>query len=87
MTQERWNSFSRQEQIGHIGSELLRANNFCDKEEISKNCIERALKLASLTLGDNKWKGKSRYLMLLYMELAKMYIGENKNYLQLFRSL
>jgi hypothetical protein len=25
--------------------------------------------------------------MLLYMELAKMYIGENKNYLQLFRSL
>jgi hypothetical protein len=52
-----------------------------------KHCMTTALNLAALTINDNKWKGKRRYLFLVYEELAKMYIGENKNYLQLFRSL
>ena len=87
MTQERWNTFTRQEQMGHISSEILRANDFRDNKDLVKHCMTTALNLAALTINDNKWKGKRRYLFLVYEELAKMYIGENKNYLQLFRSL
>jgi len=55
----RWFNFSLAEQLGNIGSEVLRASRQKDKD--SKSfwlAVERALELFDLTLSDGRWKGR-----------------------------
>lgn len=56
----RWHQLSLAEQLGNIGSEVLRASRQQGKDEKSFwRAVERALELFDLTLSDNRWKGRS----------------------------
>ncbi len=55
----RWNELSLMEQLGNIGSEVSRAQNWKDKDEkIFNGAVDRALELFDLTLQDQRWKGR-----------------------------
>ncbi len=55
----RWFSFSLAEQLGNIGSEVLRASRQKGKDEKSFwLAVERALELFDLTLDDKRWRGR-----------------------------
>lgn len=55
----RWQTFSLQEQMANIGSEVSRAINWKDKDKKLFGCaVERALELFDLTLSDPRWKGR-----------------------------
>ncbi|MFH1162003.1 MAG: hypothetical protein V1696_01875 [Candidatus Jorgensenbacteria bacterium] len=57
----RWYTFTFAEQLGNIGSEVLRASRQKDKDEKSfRRAVERALELFDLTLSDPRWKGRRR---------------------------
>ena len=55
----RWFKMSLVEQLGNIGSEVLRASRFENKDENSFwSAVYRALELFDLTLEDTRWKGR-----------------------------
>ncbi len=54
-----WFNLSLAEQMGNIGSEVLRASRQQIKDENSfLLAVERALELFDLTLSDERWKGR-----------------------------
>lgn len=80
MTLERWRTFSRRDQLGHIGAEILRADMTMKKDkETSFLIIERALELVDLALSDQKWKNDSLLLWHLRDKLARAYQGKERN--------
>ena len=55
----RWYELSLKEQLGNIGSEVLRAARQQGKDEkLFWAAVERALELFDLTLDDPRWKGR-----------------------------
>ena len=57
----RWYKLSLLEQLGNIGSEVLRAARSQSKDEkLFWQAVERALELFDLTLADPRWKGRLR---------------------------
>ncbi len=76
MSQERWQSFSKNEQLKHIASEVKRASLY-EKEnpKLKNEILERGLNLVDLSLEDDKWKDNLRLLFLLRNLLAESYIG------------
>jgi len=57
----RWQKFSLAEQLGNIGSEVLRASHQENKnEKLFWGAVERGLELFDLTLDDPRWKGRRR---------------------------
>lgn len=87
LTQERWNSFSKRDQILNIGAELQRAKNWLEEKQVM-NCLDRAFELLDLTLNDKRWK--KRELFLLREALAGFYSKEKKGKKELvniFRTL
>ena len=57
----RWQKFSLAEQLGNIGSEVLRASRQENKDEkLFWGAVERGLELFDLTLDDPRWKGRRR---------------------------
>lgn len=55
----RWYKFSLAEQLGNIGSEVSRANNWQGKDEkLFWEAVKRALELFDLTLNDSRWRGR-----------------------------
>ncbi|HXF44031.1 MAG TPA: hypothetical protein VNK70_01015 [Candidatus Paceibacterota bacterium] len=57
----RWFELSLAEQLGNIGSEVLRASRSQGKDEkMFWNAVERALELFDLTLDDPRWLGRRR---------------------------
>ncbi len=55
----RWNELSLMEQLGNIGSEVSRAQNWKDKDKkIFNAAVDRALELFELTLRDQRWRGR-----------------------------
>jgi hypothetical protein len=55
----RWNKLTLAEQLGNIGSEVLRASRQEKKNEASfRNAVERALELFDLTMADPRWVGR-----------------------------
>lgn len=61
----RWFQLSLAEQLGNIGSEVLRASRQNNKDENPlEGAVERALDLFDLTLSDSRWKGR-------YWEIAR----------------
>jgi len=90
LTQERWSSFSKKDQILNIGAELQRAKYWLERKERKEveNCLDRAFELLDLTLNDVKWK--KRELFLLREALADFYSKKEKNNKELvniFRAL
>ncbi len=59
----KWQKLSLAEQLGNIGSEVLRASRNND-ENIFSGSVERALELFDLTLDDPRWNGR-------YMEISR----------------
>jgi hypothetical protein len=56
-----WQKLPLKEQLGNIGSEVLRAARFEKKDEkLFKVAVEKALELFDLTLDDPRWKGRRR---------------------------
>lgn len=54
-----WFKLSLAEQLGNIGSEVLRASRQKNKDEkLFWGAVERALELFDLTLADPRWKGR-----------------------------
>lgn len=88
MDQERWEKFSKHDQLGHISSELLRANYFeNDNKELYQGCLERAINLVLGIIKDPKWKDMRYNFLFLHSELAKLYIGESTGVLRLYNCL
>ncbi len=55
----RWFELSLAEQLGNIGSEVLRASRQKDKDDgLFWGAVGRALDLFDLTLSDPRWKGR-----------------------------
>jgi hypothetical protein len=55
----RWFTFSFAEQMGHIGSEVYRADRWLNKDKkIFQGAVDRTLELFDLTIIDKRWKGK-----------------------------
>ncbi len=82
MIEEKWQQYSLAQQLGNIGSEVLRAIN---REKIGDapgraNALERALDLISLTLDDAKNRGRLKEITRLQELLADNYV--NANYYQ-----
>lgn len=57
----KWYTLSFAEQMGNIGSEVLRASRAQNKDEkLFWGAVERALELFDLTLSDPRWLGRLR---------------------------
>ncbi len=56
-----WSKLSLKEQLGNIGSEVLRTCRAKDKDdELFQAATERALELFDLTLDDPRWQGRRK---------------------------
>ncbi len=76
MSQERWQSFSKNEQLKHIASEVKRASLYEQENPKLKNDIlERSLEFIDLSLADAKWKDNVRLLFTIRNLLAESYLG------------
>jgi len=61
LSEGRWYELSLMEQLGNIGSEVLRTARQKGKDEkLFWGAVERALELFDLTLSDPRWKGRRR---------------------------
>jgi len=77
MELNRWQKFSKREQLLMIGSEFLRAKTWQKKDnEKFISALWRALELIDLTLSDSKWKKDSRILLVLREEVARFYSAD-----------
>lgn len=67
ITQSKWQTFSLEQQMANIGSEVVRAVNLKEKgdEELSKNAAWRVLEMVDSTLSDKRWKGRLREVFFL----------------------
>ncbi|MEK7555508.1 MAG: hypothetical protein AAB516_01660 [Patescibacteria group bacterium] len=86
ITLERWKTFSKRDQLGHIASEILRANSIKDKTAFSQ-MLERAIDLVGISLNDEKWRENPLLLLVLRDELAKVYIGESVNLGKIYEAI
>ncbi len=86
MTLERWQSFSKSQQLLMLGSEIVRAkvwqNQPSDKDKFL-SAIERALELIDLTLNDRRWQENFFNLLYLRDELVKFFLGLNKENIEI----
>lgn len=88
MLLERWKTLSKRDQLGHIASEILRANSTLNKDKIAFiQILERAINLIDLSLNDEKWREDPLPLLVLNNELAKVYIGENADLEKIYRAM
>ncbi|MBI5207728.1 MAG: hypothetical protein HY934_08050 [Candidatus Firestonebacteria bacterium] len=77
----RWFEFPFPVQMANIGSEVIRAINWKNKNnpEYSQKAFDRALELLSLTISDEKNKNRLRELTRLY-EVLVDYFDFNNQY-------
>lgn len=74
-----WFSLSLFEQLANIGSEVERAILWREKKrQYSKQAFYRALELLSLTIDDQKNKGRLKELTRLYEVLVDYFAGDNQ---------
>ena len=75
----RWGTLSLAEQMGNIGSEISRAQNWKSKnEQIFINTIYRALELLDLTIADRRWGKGLKEIARSREILTETIFGENK---------
>lgn len=72
ITEEEWFSKSKEFQLLNIASELMRAEQWIEKNrpELVNSCYDRALELIDLTRSDPRWKSELREL-----SRAREYLG------------
>lgn len=77
MDKKRWEEFSLAQQIGHVGSELLRAKHSEEKDDLPNRSrsLERALELVDFILADRRWTLRLKELTRLREVLAVWYCG------------
>lgn len=77
MEKKRLETFSKSQQLLVVGSELVRAGVWQNKDrEKFISALERALGLVDSILNDRKWEGQTRMILGLREEIAKFYIGK-----------
>ena len=70
MTVNRWKTFSKSQQLLMIGSEIMRAKVWQNKNEQNfAAALERGRKLVELSLADAQWKDSKPMLVGLEQEL------------------
>jgi hypothetical protein len=87
LTPEKWQGFSKEDQILNIASEFSRAKNglIDNDEKRVLNCLDRAFELLDLTINDPRWHRGLNELLRLRDVLAQFYIkvrqgdGDGKN--------
>jgi hypothetical protein len=79
LTEDRWSMFTLDQQILMIGNELNRARKlFAPSDRASlRNCYERALRLADLTIAVHETRGLRRELLRWRDLIAELYIAES----------
>ena len=89
MTRERWNTFSKREQLLFIGSELERARVWQGNDlDAFRSALARARALLDLTLEDSKWSENAFLIVVLRDEVDKFSNGSRKDSIQiLYRAL
>ncbi len=77
MQLERWEKFTKGEQLGAIASEIMRVKIWQNKDkEKTFSALERTFDLIGSTINDNKWQGLRAMLFWLREELTKLYLGD-----------
>ncbi len=80
MTIERWQTFSKHNQLLNIGSAIMRASNWQDKDkEKFLMAVEEALKLLELSKEDPKWEARLYALDYLRIQIEKFKRAERKD--------
>lgn len=76
----RWFELTFPAQMANIGSEVIRAINWKNKNnhEYSQKAFERALELLSLTIAGNKNKSRFKELTRLYEALVDYFAFDNE---------
>jgi hypothetical protein len=73
MILERWQTFSKREQLLHTGAEFERAR-ICEEESNSDGralALKRALELIHLSLQDSKWRDERAMIETLEKEVKR----------------
>lgn len=74
---QKWNSMSYGQQLGNIGSEVIRALRYKNNEEKSKTFLNKALELLERTQADPKNINRIPELNTAKEELIDYFIEEN----------
>ena len=83
LTQERWNTFSINQQLANVRTDISRAIRWKNKGnlEYSQQALEPALELLNLTIQDKKYKGRGAFRELLRTrEVLKDYFLDDNQY-------
>ena len=96
LTAEKWQGFSKEDQILNIAAEFARAKNgmIDNDEKYVLDCLNRAFELLDLTINDPRWHRGLNELLRLRDVLAQFYIqvkqgnGEDlSEFKKIFRTL
>lgn len=81
LSAEKWQSFSKEEQILNIAAEFSRSKNWLAKNDEPEilNCLNRAFELIDLTADDPRWRKGLKELLRLRGVLAEFYLKKDKN--------
>ena len=74
ISEDRWKTFTKRDQQGHIAAEIFRARG-AESDSLRRDILERAIALTDLTLSDEKWRADARRLLVLKALLADMFIS------------
>lgn len=79
MQLERWLKFSKNQQMGAIGAEILRAKIWEKKDRNNfLSSLERALEMIDLSICDKQWRKYLSAILGFRDEVAKFYAGINE---------
>ncbi|PIU99208.1 hypothetical protein COS59_00960 [Candidatus Wolfebacteria bacterium CG03_land_8_20_14_0_80_36_15] len=89
MTQERFNTFLKSQQLLMIGSEIMRAKVWQNKNQDKfLSALERGLELIDFSLAASKWKNNLFVLLYLRDKISEFYVGLAKYNIEiLYQSL
>jgi len=81
LTTDRWQRFSKSQQILMITTELNRAQTWIEKNQNyeTNQCYERAFELFDLTIADPKWQSGLKELLRARDILAELYLQNTKD--------
>ena len=79
MQLERWQKFTRREQLLFLGSELERARVWQAQDpEKFRSALERALEFIDLSLADSQWRENIYQMLYLRQAIAELYLGQGR---------
>lgn len=92
MTFEKWQRFSKEEQILNIAAELSRTKFWLKKNDFGQalNCLNRAFELVDLTADSSRHRRDLKELLRFRYALAQFYIDKDKNineFARIFKTL